>query len=80
MTVSSNIPLRVIEPRPERESCCLFVCLFVFLNICHRETNVTGATPAPSHEFFFSFGISLYFIRYIYTKIRRLNKETKMCF
>ena len=48
VTVSSNIPLRVIEPRPER----VVVCLFVFLNIRHRETNVTGTTPVPFHSLF----------------------------
>ena len=49
VTVSRNIPLRVIEPRPERVA----VCLFVFLNTRHRETNVTGTTPVPFHDFFF---------------------------
>ena len=70
VTVSSNIPLRVIEPRPERE--LLFVCLFVFLNICHRETNITGTTPVPFHDFFFS---RLKFLSILYDIYTYKNQE-----
>ena len=63
VTVSLNIPLRVIEPRPERVA----VCLFVFLNIRHRETNVTGTTPVPFHDFFFLVrNFSPFYTIYIY--------------
>ena len=74
VTVSSNIPLRVITPRPEK----VVVCLFVFLNIRHRETNVTGTTPLPFHDFFFlvwNFSISglydIYIYIYIYIYIKK---------
>ena len=72
VTVSSNIPLRVITPRPEK----VVVSLFVFLNIRHRETNVTGTTPVPFHDFFFlvwNFSISGLYDIYIHPFAKRFS-------
>ena len=71
VTVSSNIPLRVIKPRPER----VVVCLFMFLNILIGKQKSQVQHRYLFMVSFFSFGISLYFIRYIQKSGGLLKKQ-----